>query len=461
MSTLIPSRRALPQAEDSVLNLSFYKFIRLSDLQAKRNAFLAKCQSLDLRGSILIAAEGINGFVAGPEEKVRAFIAFLNDQKEFTDIRPKESWSSHVPFTRMLVKVKKEIITMGVPDIDPAHFTGKRVYPKELKSWLDEKRDVVLLDTRNDYEINDGTFKAAVDYDISTFRQFPEKLKADADRLKDKTVVMFCTGGIRCEKATALALQYGLKDVYQLEGGILKYFEETGGAHWKGDCFVFDGRGAVDGNLTGAQDRKLKKKIGTIALHGNKRCPFTMRVKLTLEEKHLPYTMMEEDLKKPSAELLAMSPDGEVPVLKHNDLYFQGSAVITEYLDELFENPALMPKKPDRRARVRAWTAWCDSEFAPAVSKWVYRFDQLTDEEKVELDDLLIRSLYKIQAGAQRRDFLVSSELTLADLHVFPMIKVLGRAKKQLPDLARFEKLWAWVERVRERSAFKKFEAEF
>ncbi len=461
MSTPIPSRRPVPQAESAILNLSFYKFVRLKDVQAKRDSFLAKCNALDLRGSILFANEGINGFVAGPENKVREFITFLNSHPEFSDIVPKESRSSHIPFTRMLAKVKKEIITMGMPDIDPENFTGKRVYPKELKEWLDQKKEVVLLDTRNDYEIKDGTFKGAEDYEISTFRQFPEKLKQDAERLKDKTVVMFCTGGIRCEKATALGLQYGLKDVYQLEGGILKYLEETGGAHWKGDCFVFDGRGGVDGNLTGATDRALKKKIGQIAIHGNKRCPFTMRVKLVLEEKRLPYTILEEDLNKPSEALLQLSPEGKVPVLKHNDLHFMGSAVITEYLDELFEHPTLMPKKPERRARVRAWTAWCDEEFSPAVSRWVHKFDRLTDEEKVELDDQLVRALYKIQSGAQRRDYLVSNEVTLADLHVFPMLGVLKRAKKEPTNLARFEKLWAWYERMRSRPSFQKFAAEF
>lgn len=235
--------------QENILNISFYKFVELNSLPERRVALKERCMSFGLKGSILISPEGINGFLAGTQEAVHGFVAELKQQPEFFDINPKESWSSDQPFSRMLVKIKKEIISTGRPEIKPSEFTGKRLAPKEFKQWLDEKRDIIVVDTRNDYEIDCGTFENAMDFRIKTFRAFGEHLKAAAPKLSNKPVVMFCTGGIRCEKATALAMKEGITDVYQLEGGILKYFEEVGGAHYKGDCFVFDNRVTVDPKL--------------------------------------------------------------------------------------------------------------------------------------------------------------------------------------------------------------------
>jgi UPF0176 protein len=235
------------------LNLAFYKFVDLDALAERRKFFREISAGLGLRGTILLSDEGINAFVAGEETSARRFIEKLCALPEFADLEPKESWSDTLPFGRMLVKLKKEIIPFGQPEIRPQNFTAKRLKPSVLKQWLDEGRDVVLLDTRNRYEIEHGTFLNASDFGLGTFRQFPEKLKDKARELKDKTVVMFCTGGIRCEKAGAYAVAQGFESVFQLDGGILKYFEECGGAHYDGDCFVFDERVALSPELKASQ----------------------------------------------------------------------------------------------------------------------------------------------------------------------------------------------------------------
>jgi len=234
---------------NSVLNIAFYKFVELSNLLELRVTLKEKALVLDLKGTVLISPEGINGSMAGSESAIRSYIEFLRSISEFEDILFKESFSKERPHKRTLVKIKKEIIPMGLAYIKPDKKTGARIYPKELKEWLDQGKEVVLLDTRNKYELESGTFKGAVDMGLRYFRHFPQKLEEMRSSLEGKPVVMFCTGGIRCEKATAYALSIGMENVYQLEGGILKYFEEVGNAHYNGNCFVFDYRKELDGNL--------------------------------------------------------------------------------------------------------------------------------------------------------------------------------------------------------------------
>lgn len=235
----------------SIINLSVYKFIGLDDLPGLRERMLERCQALDLKGTILLAPEGINLFLAGAREPIDAFMAWLHEDARFADITPKESISDDVPFGRMRVRLKKEIITMRMPAIRPEGARAPSVTPADLRRWLargqdDDGKEVVLLDTRNDYETDVGLFADAVDYRIASFTEFPAALAADRARFEGKTVVSYCTGGIRCEKAALHMQDIGIERVFQLEGGILKYFEETDGAHWVGDCFVFDERGAVD-----------------------------------------------------------------------------------------------------------------------------------------------------------------------------------------------------------------------
>ncbi|HUA79090.1 MAG TPA: sulfurtransferase [Dyella sp.] len=235
----------------SILNISAYRFVSLDDLPMLRERVRERCHALALKGTILLAPEGINLFLAGPREAVDDFLDWLRADSRFTDLQAKESASDGVPFKRMRVRLKKEIITLRKPTIRPEGGRAPAVDPITLKRWLDqghddEGHDVVLLDTRNAYETDIGMFPHAVDYRIASFTELPDALAADQTRYAGKTVVSYCTGGIRCEKAVLHMQDIGMQRVYQLEGGILKYFEEVGGVHWQGDCFVFDERGAVD-----------------------------------------------------------------------------------------------------------------------------------------------------------------------------------------------------------------------
>jgi len=207
-----------------------------------------------MRGTILLSPEGINLFVAAEKPATDQLLARLRGISGLADLTPKISESDHQPFNRMLVKIKKEIIAFGVPGVDPARHPAPRLLPRQLKQWLDEGRPVTLLDTRNTYEVKLGTFRGARTLDLGHFREFPAAAAALPASLKDEPVVTFCTGGIRCEKAAPLLEMAGFSNVFQLDGGILNYFEECGGAHFEGDCFVFDKRVAVDASLreTGA-----------------------------------------------------------------------------------------------------------------------------------------------------------------------------------------------------------------
>lgn len=236
----------------SVLNLSAYKFTPFTaeELPARRDGLRALCGELGLRGTILLSTEGINLFVAGPVGATDVLIRELRSWPGLEDLTPKESVSEERPFNRMLVKIKKEIIAFGVEGIDPERAPAPRLDPRTLKQWLDEGRPVTLLDTRNDYEVKLGTFKNALVPGIDHFRDFPAAVERLPERLKTAgPVVTFCTGGIRCEKAAPLLIREGFEQVFQLEGGILKYFETCGGDHYEGDCFVFDRRVGVDAGL--------------------------------------------------------------------------------------------------------------------------------------------------------------------------------------------------------------------
>ena len=239
---------------NTILNISTYKFVALPDAAELQAILLARARQLELKGTILLAAEGINLFLAGSPAAVRDFVAQLRHDARFSDLAPKESWSEHQPFKKMLVKVKLEIIRMNHPAIQPAAGRAPAVDATTLQRWLaagmdDNGQPVVMLDTRNDFEVDHGTFKDAIDWRITKFTEFPQALQAHQADLQNKSVVSFCTGGIRCEKAAILMREAGLSSVYQLEGGILKYFEETDGSDYTGNCFVFDERRTVNAAL--------------------------------------------------------------------------------------------------------------------------------------------------------------------------------------------------------------------
>ena len=230
-------------------NLAGYKFVHLDGLPALRDTLRERCRALGLKGTLLLSPEGINAFVAGAAADIEAFRAELRADERFRDLHFKQSTSPTQPFKRMLVKVKPEIITLRVPGLDPAARPAPAVAPAELKRWLDEGRDVVLLDTRNAFEVEAGTFRNARHLGLKSFGGFPAAVDALDPALKDKTIVAFCTGGIRCEKAAPLLIDRGFRNVHQLQGGILQYFEDCGAAHFDGRCFVFDQRTSLDGEL--------------------------------------------------------------------------------------------------------------------------------------------------------------------------------------------------------------------
>jgi UPF0176 protein len=233
----------------AVTNISTYRFAELSGLKDLREELIADCKAWELKGTILLSTEGINMFVAGDAGSIDKLLEKLRGIPGLEGLEPKVSVSDKQPFNRMLVRIKREIISFGMESIRPANYTSPKIPAAELKRWLDEGRPVTLLDTRNDYEVKLGTFKGALIPNINTFREFPDAVRKLPEELKDQPVVMFCTGGIRCEKAGPFMEQEGYKNIYQLDGGILKYFEECGGDHYDGECFVFDQRVGVDPGL--------------------------------------------------------------------------------------------------------------------------------------------------------------------------------------------------------------------
>ncbi|MEP6976243.1 MAG: rhodanese-like domain-containing protein, partial [Spartobacteria bacterium] len=222
------------------VNLAVYKFAPLGDLPALQAELREMGAQTGMRGTILLSPEGINLFVAAEQAACDRLLVRLNSVPGLAGLTPKVSESEHQPFNRMLVKIKKEIISFGVAGIDPARRPAPRVAPRQLKQWLDEGRLVTLLDARNAYEVKLGTFRGARTLGLDHFREFPNAARALPNEIKEAPVVTFCTGGIRCEKAAPLLELAGFRNVFQLDGGILNYFAECGGDHYEGDCFVFD-----------------------------------------------------------------------------------------------------------------------------------------------------------------------------------------------------------------------------
>lgn len=233
---------------------AMYRFVSLPDFEQIQPKLLEFCKSQGIKGTLLLAQEGINGTVSGSRQAIDALLEYLRSNERLAAIEHKESYYQEQPFYRMKVKLKKEIVTMGVEGIDPNHVVGTYV---EAKDWNDLISDpeVVVVDTRNDYEYAIGTFSNALNPETTTFREFPDYVQENLDPQKHKKVAMFCTGGIRCEKSTAYMKEQGFDEVYHLKGGILKYFEEVPAEEslWQGECFVFDNRVAVNHSLEKGQ----------------------------------------------------------------------------------------------------------------------------------------------------------------------------------------------------------------
>lgn len=244
---------ALSRREEDVSNIvvaALYKFANLPDFRERQPALLDFCVAQGLFGTLLLAEEGINGTVAGSRAGIDALIAFLHADARLADLEHKESYADEMPFTRMKVKLKKEIVTLGVPGINPNEKVGTYIKPEDWNALISDP-DVVLIDTRNGYECDIGTFKGAIDPKTTTFREFPAYIGQNFNPAKHKKVAMFCTGGIRCEKASSLMVAQGFEQVFHLQGGILKYLETVPPEQslWQGECFVFDQRISVGHGL--------------------------------------------------------------------------------------------------------------------------------------------------------------------------------------------------------------------
>lgn len=237
-----------------ILNIAAYKFVALDGLAELRESLLNALATRAIKGTVLLAEEGINLFLAAEPASIHDFLAWLRQDARFADLHAKESGSATQPFHKLLVKIKPEIIRMNHPAIRPSAGRAPAVDAATLKRWLDAGHDdggrpVVMLETRNTYEVEAGTFRNAIDWRLEKFTEFPQAVLAHREELAGKTVVSFCTGGIRCEKAAIYMQEAGIAHVYQLDGGILKYFEDCGAAHYEGECFVFDDRRAVNAAL--------------------------------------------------------------------------------------------------------------------------------------------------------------------------------------------------------------------
>lgn len=234
----------------AIVVAALYRFVRLPDFEALREPLQQVMGQNEVRGTVLLAAEGVNGTIAGPRAGIDAVLSWLRADARLQPLQAKESYVDENPFYRTKVKLKKEIVTMGVEDIDPNHIVGTYVKPSEWNALISDP-EVTLVDTRNDYEVQIGTFRNALNPKTETFREFPEFARENLDPQKNRKVAMFCTGGIRCEKSTAYLRQQGFTEVYHLEGGILKYLEEVPEAEslWEGECFVFDNRVTVNHQL--------------------------------------------------------------------------------------------------------------------------------------------------------------------------------------------------------------------
>jgi len=236
--------------EESFVVAALYHFVRLDDLETLRENLQQLCNTEQLKGTLLLAAEGINGTVSGTRSAIDNLLQFLRSDERFSDLQHKEALHPEHPFLRMKVKIRKEIVTMGVEEIDPTKETGTYVAPRDWNALISDP-DVLLIDTRNTYETHIGKFKNAVDPETEAFTEFPDYVERELDPEIHKKVAMYCTGGIRCEKSTALLKKKGFEEVYHLRGGILKYLEEVPKEEslWEGECFVFDSRVAVNHSL--------------------------------------------------------------------------------------------------------------------------------------------------------------------------------------------------------------------
>jgi len=242
------------EATGRILNIAAYLFTHIEHPAECKPQLLARARELALKGTVLLAREGIILFLAGEPQKVELWLSELMAEPLFAALKVKRQHSNRQPFARMKVKVKRELVPLGERNLPLEALDAARITPVQLRQWLDQGRKFVLLDTRNQFEFEQGTFNHAQSLGLRCFRDFPSAVEAQLGHCREQPIVAFCTGGIRCEKAAPLMQQLGFSEVYQLDGGILNYFAECGSAHYQGDCFVFDERIGVDSALAPSED---------------------------------------------------------------------------------------------------------------------------------------------------------------------------------------------------------------
>ena len=304
-TSTLPSPQAVQPAAADFLVAALYHFARFPRFESVREPLFTLCQENGVKGTLLLAAEGINGTIAGTDAGIANVLGFLRAQPEFAGLEHKESRASKMPFVRMKVKLKQEIVTMGVPDIDPNQIVGTYVDPKDWNALISDP-DTILIDTRNDYETAIGIFKGAVDPQTKTFREFPGWVKDNPGLHNKPKIAMYCTGGIRCEKATAFMKDQGFDEVYHLKGGILKYLEEVPQEEslWEGACFVFDERVSVGHGLVRGHHqlcRSCRTPLGEAELQSphyvrGVSCPYCHGTRTPEQERALAERQRQMDL---------------------------------------------------------------------------------------------------------------------------------------------------------------------
>jgi len=470
-------------ATPSLLVISFYKFVALADCDALRAPLLQRCRSHDIYGTILLAPEGINGTVAGPEENIRSLLRFLRSDPRLSDIEHKESVTSVSPFLRMKVRLKKEIVTMGVDDVDAAENAGTYV---DAAAWneLLKNPDVVVIDTRNRYEIELGQFAGALNPDTDSFSQLPDWL-AHHEKLRDKpAVAMYCTGGIRCEKSTALLKSRGFDTVYHLKGGILKYLEtpeqRAAKQYEEGiscpacyDRLTSERRASLEERqrqtelarrrntrhvgatyATGASPAALADSFEEArhdslpVLYSFRRCPYAMRARMSLLVSQQACALREIVLRDKPASMLAASPKGEVPVLILND-----DTVIDESLDVM--RWSLKRHDPDNWLHpsvgsvdeMYALISVADGDFKFHLDRYKYssRYDGAVAEQHRSLGAFY---LHRLHSRLLAEKYLCGSRICLADIAIFPFVRQFANTDRQWFDAQPWPRLQDWLDEL-------------
>lgn len=493
------------------LTAAFYQFVALPDFEARKAPLQALCEQRNVKGLILLASEGINSTIAGAAEDVHAVLAFLRSDPRLAHLQHKESWSDRAPFRRMKVRLKKEIVTMNVPGISPTLMAGTYVKPADWNALIADP-DVVVVDTRNDYEVEIGSFAHAINPQLKTFAELPawldnsERLASPGNSGKKPKVAMFCTGGIRCEKSTAYLRSKGFEDVFHLEGGILKYLETVPPEQslWQGECFVFDERVSVghglvpgphmlcracrqplangaqdsplfelgvscprchgtstDAQKNGARERqrqwereKAKQAGARPVLYSFRRCPYAMRARLALHAAGVQVELREIALKAKPAEMLQASPKGTLPVL-----VLPNGRVIEQSLDIMFwalqqNDPNLWLPKDDAGMRdALMCIADNDGPFKQALDRYKYpaRFAAVDGSAYRESGAAILQ---RWQRRLADQPYLSGDRWGLVDAAIAPFVRQFAHTDRHWFAAQDWEHLRRWLETFETSPAF-------